>query len=149
MEERGSRIGLDPIDRVFTMENNDDAYYIWRNAGAKQKILIHIDAHHDMWWIADAHSINIANFICAALKDEVVREVFWVAPDPAWETPRSRKPILRHIRKLTENYPGGPHEVHVGSEQISTVVLGKPLRICPLALLPQIDEGVLLDIDVY
>ena len=147
-EDRGSRVGLDPIDRVFVMENHDQAYHIWRDTGLKRRILIHIDAHHDMWWIKEPSALSIANFICPALHEDIVKEIYWVVPDPAWETARSRKPVLRHIRKLAGSYPGGPREIRVGSDQISTVVLGKPLRICPLALLPQIDEPVLLDIDV-
>ena len=147
MDERGSRVGLDPIHRVFMMENHDDAYHIWRDAGVKQRVLIHIDAHHDMWWVTDANSITIANFICPALKDDIVREIFWVVPDLTWKTSRSRRPILRHVRKIAESYPGVRHALEVGTNQISTVVLGKPLRICSLASLPRIDESVLLDID--
>ncbi|MDD5559560.1 tetratricopeptide repeat protein [Candidatus Methylomirabilis sp.] len=46
-----------------------------------------------------------------------------------------------------ESYPGVRHDLQVKTNQISTVVLGKPLTICPLSSLPRIDEGVLLDID--
>jgi hypothetical protein len=147
MDERGSLVGLDPIDRVFMMENHDDAYHIWCKAGVKQRVLIHIDAHHDMWWVTDANSITIANFICPALKDDIVREIFWVVPDLTWKTSRSRRPILHHVRNIAESYPGVRHPLQVGTNQISTVVLGKPLRICTLASLPRIDESVLLDID--
>lgn len=143
----GSRVGLDSFDRVFTMENHDDAYRIWRDAGVKQKILIHIDAHHDMWWVTDGNSITIANFICQALKDDIIREILWVVPDSTWETPQSRRPILRHVRKIFESYPGGRNDLKVETNQISTVVLGKPLTICSLSSMPRIDESVLLDID--
>lgn len=148
MDEQGSRVGLDPIGRVFVMENHDEAYRVWRDAGVQQRILIHIDAHHDMWWIEDSDLISIANFICPALKEDMVREVFWVVPDQTWESARRRKAVLTHIRRITTKYPGGSHPVQVGNNQISTVVLGKPLRICSLGSLPRIDESVLLDIDI-
>lgn len=147
MEERSSRVGLDSFDLVFTMENHDDAYRIWRDAGVKQKILIHIDAHHDMWWVTDGNSITIANFICQALKDDIIREIYWVVPDPTWETSRSRRPVLRHVRGIAKSYPGVRHSIQVDTNQISTVVLGKPIRVCSLASLPRFDEDVLLDID--
>lgn len=147
MEKQGSRVGLEPIDRVFTMEKHDDAYRIWHDAGVKQKILIHIDAHHDMWWVTDGNSITIANFICPALKDDIIREILWVVPDLTWKTSRGRRPILHHVRKIAKSYPGIRHSLQVETNQISTVVLGKPLTICPLSSLPRIDEGVLLDID--
>ena len=64
------------LRQILKMENHDEAYYAWRDAGVKQKVLIHIDAHHDMWFIRKDSHITIANFICKALEDDIVREVF-------------------------------------------------------------------------
>ena len=114
----------------------------------RHKILVHIDAHHDMWWLPDARAVSIADFICQALKDEIVREVLWVVPDPSWRSSTHRKPILQHLRKITEGYPGPTAPVQVDRDQMSTQVLGTTVRACPLASLPQIREPVLLDIDV-
>jgi tetratricopeptide (TPR) repeat protein len=35
------------------MEDHDDAYYAWKQAGITGRVLIHIDAHIDWAWIAD------------------------------------------------------------------------------------------------
>lgn len=148
VQERPSRIDVDPIARVFVMENHDDAYRLWHDAGVKQRVLIHLDAHHDMWWVPDTASTTIANFICPALRDDIVKEVVWVVPDPAWETSRSRRHILRHVRRIIESYPGPSHRFRLGNNQVSTRVLGKSLTVCSLASLPRFDETVLLDIDV-
>jgi len=78
---RETRVGVDPIDHIFLMENHDRAYHLWRGAGLRQRILVHVDAHHDMSWIDDCRSLSIANFICPALKENIVREVCWVVPD--------------------------------------------------------------------
>jgi tetratricopeptide (TPR) repeat protein len=145
---RGSRVGVDSIERVFLMENHDQAYHIWREARVKQKILIHIDAHHDMRWISDLNSITIANFICPALKDEIVREVYWVVPDGTWEDKRSRRALMQQVRMVASKYPGGPNPIAAGNDEISTSVMGRPLRVCSLRSLPGIQEDVLLDIDV-
>lgn len=79
------------------MENHDEAYRVWRDAGVRQKILVHIDAHDDLVWMPDRAAINIANFICPALKENLVREVFWVVPDQTWEDASSRKPLVRRL----------------------------------------------------
>ena len=134
--------------KVFKMENHDEAYYIWKEANVKQRILIHIDAHNDMWWIEKDPMITIANFICPALKEDLVKEMFWVVPDKTWETAKTREKILRHLKEISKSYPGGPHPVKVRKEQISTVVLGKPFTVCSLSSLPRINESVLLDIDI-
>src|SRR5260370_41990787 len=79
---------------VHLMENHDGAYYIWREAGVRRKILVHIDAHHDMWWVKDKNAafVTIANFICPALKKDLVKEVYWVVPDATWDSGRTRRP---------------------------------------------------------
>ncbi len=85
MRHRGWRVGTDPVGRITKVENHDAAYHAWRDAGVRRRILIHIDAHHDMWWVSDPGEITIANFISPALAEDIVREVFWVVPDLCWE----------------------------------------------------------------
>jgi len=143
----GLRVGVDPVDRLSLMENHDHAYHIWREAAVRQRVLVHIDAHHDMWWIKDNAALTIANFICPALREDIVKKVFWVVPDQSWETRGRRQAVIRHLREITKKYPGGRQDIRVGNHQSSTTVLGKPLVACSLHTLPQIDETVLLDID--
>jgi tetratricopeptide (TPR) repeat protein len=139
---------LGPLTRLVVMENHDAAYQVWLESGLRQRVLIHIDAHHDMWWTPDGAPVTIANFICPALKDDLVREVFWVVPDPSWESTRTRRPILRHLRAILKGYPGPSSSVRVTDREMSAVVLGKPLHVLPLRHLPLIQEPALLDIDV-
>jgi hypothetical protein len=133
---------------VCLMENHDQAFYVWRDAGVKQRVLVHIDAHHDMWWIQDQTAISIANFICPALRQDLVREMFWVVPDATFENARTRKPILRHLKKLLKTYPTASRSVIEEEHRITASVLGKTLTVCPLRALPNLRENVLLDIDV-
>ncbi|MDP2996081.1 MAG: tetratricopeptide repeat protein [Bryobacterales bacterium] len=142
-----ARVGVDPIECVHVMENHDQAYCIWRDAGVKDRILVHIDAHHDMWWIDDNRSITIANFICPALKEGIVREVYWVVPDATWEGRAGQRAVLRHLRKILKKYPESSRRPKIGERSITATVLGKPLTVCPLASLPVIAEQVLLDLD--
>src|SRR5439155_17312064 len=68
LQQQACRVGRDPIDLVYLIENHDEAYHIWSEAGLRHRILVHIDAHHDMWWIDDTGSLTIASYICPALK---------------------------------------------------------------------------------
>src|SRR5262249_42375305 len=132
--------------RICLMENHDEAFFIWRDAGVRQRILVHVDAHHDMWWVGDQTAITIANFICPALKQDLVREVFWVAPDETFENAKSRKPVLRHLDGILKAYPSSSLPA-IEDHRITASVLGKKLTICPLRSVPVLNENVLLDID--
>jgi hypothetical protein len=117
---------LEPATGIFVMENHDEAYRVWRDAGVRQKILVHIDAHDDLVWTPDQGPINIANFICPALKEDMVREVFWVVPDQTWEDARSRKHLVRRLRKILAKYPGQPPSLKIGKDLITGAILGRP-----------------------
>ncbi len=147
-EGPASRIGVDPAARVFLIENHDEAYQLWREAGVQRRILIHVDAHHDMWWLRDGARVTIANFISPALREDVVREVYWVVPDQTWGSATNRRHVVSHCRKILNGYPGPRSRVQIGKNHLSTPVLGRPLHICSLSSLPPIAENVLLDIDV-
>jgi tetratricopeptide (TPR) repeat protein len=138
---------LDPHGVIHQMEDHDRAFHLWRDAGVRERILVHIDAHHDMWWVDDAHALSIANFICPALKDRIVREVHWVVPDHSWDTSAGRAVLGRHLRRIGARYPGGLGPIRREHHRIRTTVLGRPLIICSIDSLAVADEPVLLDID--
>jgi tetratricopeptide (TPR) repeat protein len=142
-------VGVEPIDAVHLMENHDRAYHIWREAGVRDRALVHIDAHHDMWWIDDLGTLSIANFVCPALKEGMVGAVYWVVPDATWDG-RARRAALRgHLRRIQERYPGAPARVHWEGRLARTAVMGRPFVICALDSLPpaELVRPVLLDID--
>ena len=136
-------------DRIFKFENHDAAYYLWRDGRVSERILLHIDAHHDMYapWRNDDRYITIANYILPALQENLVREVVWVVPDETWESRAGRNDVHRTIKTLRENGIAGSmfHELQT---HISTTVLDKPLTVCSISQLPTFKEPVLLDIDV-
>src|SRR5579871_2409265 len=83
--------------RIFRIENHDAALPIWKNVAGKERILVHVDAHHDMWWVENDKNITIANFISPAIRDGILSEIYWVVPDRSWETAENRGHILRHL----------------------------------------------------
>ncbi len=148
MKEEGAPPDLDSSNQVVLMENHDEAYQVWRASGLTDRILIHVDAHDDVCWSPDQDSTNIANFICPALKEGIVKEVFWVVPDQTWQTSKTLKPLRGRLKTVMKKYPGASPAIQVQAHQISTAVLGKPFRVCTLGNLPDLGEKVLLDIDV-
>jgi hypothetical protein len=53
---------------IQLMENHDEAYRVWRRAGVRDRVLVHIDAHDDVVWAADEASINIASYNLPGVK---------------------------------------------------------------------------------
>jgi tetratricopeptide (TPR) repeat protein len=137
-----------PLSRIFRIENHDEALPIWRNSGCTGRILIHVDAHHDMWWVAPGQNVTIANFISPALREGILREVYWIVPDRSWESAGNRRHIFRHLRRIQPQFPGPPAPAEITRDHFSTTLLGKPLRICSVEGLPKFEENVLLDLDV-
>lgn len=144
----GSKASANPSRRIFRIENHDEALPLWRDLAGAGRVLVHVDAHHDMWWVRPEQSVTIANFISPALRDGILREIYWVVPDRSWETAGNRRQIFRHLRRIQRQFPGSPAPVEVTREQMSTTLMGKPLRICSVEGLPKFEESVLLDLDV-
>jgi tetratricopeptide (TPR) repeat protein len=136
------------LSRIFRIENHDEALLIWRNSGCAGRILIHVDAHHDMWWVAPGQTVTIANFISPALRDGMLREIYWVIPDRSWESAENRRQILHHLYRIQEDFPDRSESIEIRHDRISTALLGKPLHICSVDGLPKFGEEVLLDLDV-
>jgi tetratricopeptide (TPR) repeat protein len=137
-----------PGGRVVQIEDHDEAYEVWRIAAARDRVLVHVDAHHDMWWCDGRSTPTIANFVCAALKDDLIGEVYWVVPDATWQHRSGRNAVRRHLRSLAAKYPGGRPPLEAAAALTSTRLLGKQLTVCSLGALPRIAAPVLLDIDV-
>ncbi len=137
-----------PLSRIFRFENHDQALSIWRDSGCVNRVLVHVDAHHDMWWVPPSQIPTIANFISPALHDGLIREVYWVVPDRSWESAESRRQILLHLYRIQEQFPGGRQHIEIRRDRISTTLLSKPLHICAVDGLPKFGEDVLLDLDV-
>lgn len=136
-----------PSNAVHCVENHDEAYSLWRERGFRNRVLVHIDAHHDMWWTSESNSLTIANFICPALQERIVRELYWVVPDATWNTKEGRAALRTHVRMIQRGYPENARSLEEEDARIRTTVLGCPFVICSLDSLPELPDHVLLDID--
>lgn len=133
-------------DRVFRIANHDEALHIWREAGVSNQVLVHIDAHHDLWPVGEGE-LTIANFLCPALHEKIVRELYWVVPDGAFATSHARRHVIRHLKKLIRGYKGPAHPIGQAADVMRTEIAGVPLTVCTIASLPALPDPVLLDID--
>jgi len=133
--------------RVIKLENHDEAYRIWRAAGIKDRTLVHLDAHDDLWHIREESELTIASFLSLALKNGIINRIFWVVPDLTWESSKSIRSLVRQLKKIIKSYPGRPSVFTVHPSRISTYLLGRSLEVCTLENLPRLEEPVLLDID--
>src|SRR5207245_167351 len=86
----------------FLLEKHDEAYYIWRDAGVRDATLIHVDAHHDMWPIAEGKHTTVGDYVFRAMKEGIVKEIFWVVPDASFAGDDNRKSLLRNLSTLPE-----------------------------------------------
>ena len=155
-----ARAGLEPIERIHCMEDDDGAYDVWKAVGVSDRILVHFDGHLDFNWITDRSAdelltagsseeldrliaqvsvwnldgrslrtrVNITNFIYPAIKHGIVREFFWVIPDPFWATQPARQAIRQALQRKMRLWPPadfGP--VTVSESGITLTVLRCPL----------------------
>ncbi len=134
--------------KIFCVENHDEALPLWRAWAGTNRIVVHVDAHHDMWWVPPGQPVTIANFISPALQDGILREIYWVVPDRSWDSAENRRKLLHNVRRIQQDVPGGGAPMEIAHDRISTTLAGKPLHICAVAGLPKFTEDVLLDLDV-
>ena len=133
---------------VRVLELHDAALGVWHEAGVEDRILVHLDAHHDMWWIDDERSTTAANFLCPAIARGMFREIYWVVPDGAFHTDTARRALHRQITSMLRLHPTGSRIVNSGTASITAEIQGRPLTICTADTLPKIPDAVVLDIDV-
>ncbi|HUP39582.1 MAG TPA: hypothetical protein VM115_05650 [Vicinamibacterales bacterium] len=133
---------------VHVFEVHDAALDVWRDAAVDDRILVHIDAHHDMWWLDDDRLTTAANFLCPAITRGMFREIHWVVPDGSFSTRTARRTLIRHVQSLLRQYPDGSHIVSTDPASITATIQNRRLTICTLDTLPEMRDDVLLDIDV-
>ncbi len=136
--------GIEPV----LLEHHDGALHVWRRLGIRAHTVVHVDAHHDMWWIDDrSGSVDISNYLCQAIKEGIVRDVIWIVPDGTWATPATRRTLRRVIRAIARGYPRARLVVREEERRVSTTIHGTSLVVCALDALPACSNPVLLDID--
>jgi|Deesub1362A_J573_1020465.scaffolds.fasta_scaffold00537_3 tetratricopeptide (TPR) repeat protein len=172
-KERYPVLGIDSIRRVSVFEKHSDALLHWMQMGIKDAILINIDTHDDIRWIPDekidklaelynkkdwesikrADSLgdrslyNVGNFIYAAARLGIIRELYWIIPFAKFSTPDP----LDGVKRLLRTYSFPEDSVRTFS-LIKGCARGSfydiPVNICGIEHPPEINEPAILSIDV-
>lgn len=125
-----------------TFDLHDQAYYLWRQAGARREVLVHVDAHHDAAHVPSWGAIDIGNYVRAAIRAQMVAEIRWVVPDPMWRDETSRRVLLDELALISDS---GLRNESTGA---ASEIEGVQFWMGPLPGMPAVPAGVLLDIDV-
>lgn len=93
-------------------------------------------------------SIHSGNFIYPALKEGIIREFYWVVPDPFWTDAKARKVLYTELLKMVRSRPSEARMMRATEEEIHLKIFHSPVSVCPVGNLPRFAEPVLLDIDI-
>ena len=134
--------------KISCFTNHKVSYTHWWIAKRSNNLLIHIDAHSDLYRnrnkdLGQLHNGDLGcyNYIWYAIRDGYVDEVYWVIPDSMKELLIEEKAteIISNdlIKKVWKNEEG----LHIQMECI--VITGEPkhipVHICTMEQLPQFD----------
>lgn len=168
--------GIDKGLNVVRIENHSDALLHYLKAGYKNRAVIHIDAHDDSRYIEDGKIeemeklasageyetlkeqsgisyasltpklYNIGNFLYAAYKLGIVKEVYWVMP-----ANEIRLDHPEHVRKYLRRV--GFSEESANSFKVVDGYLrghrnGLPTILCLQSDIPALNEPALISLDI-
>lgn len=174
---QGKSIGEEPISPVI-MEDHSDSFIAWRRAKVKQRTVVHIDGHIDLEWMSDSDlkrifdarteeeikrlqldplhfeerslkPLSIMNYLYPAIREGMVKELYWVLPDALL----SEEPLLKQFKNHLIETLGRVSIEDLESFRVQEGVIkgeiyGVPLTVCKLFDLPSFKGTVILDIDV-
>jgi len=93
-------------------------------------------------------SIDIGNYIYPAVKDGIVKKIYWVIPDVLWNNPYQMKKIKSGFAAIKQLDPKGYGTLNRNGVYLTAEIYGAKLICCRLSDLPNFKEDILLDIDV-
>ena len=91
---------------------------------------------------------HIGNYIYPAIKENIVREFFWVVPDSLFRSRRKLMGLKREIDEIIKLNPEEKGRLLWQGDYLVSNICNIQLTICRLKDLPRFEEDVLLDIDV-
>lgn len=175
---RGARVGIDPVPAVHLFENHSEALIVWRRAGVRDRILVHLDGHAALDWLPDRTIARLAaadfeelpslelhpyaidgktlerfgnsNFVYPAARLGLVREFVWVVPDGTLRDPQAAAELVSRVilGNMQMIALDEAQTLHLEGRTIHGTLLGLPVTICELNDLEAFDEPVLLDVDL-
>lgn len=130
--------GLPEAQLVSSHEHALDSW--WPNTPTRGATVVHLDAHHDLWAVADPYRPTCSDFLRWACETGTVGRVIWVVPNDLWP-----EVALADLMELDESIfeSGGGFEAQIGSVPVTAVPLSKlppamgPVAAVTLSLSPE------------
>lgn len=163
---------------IHVHEKHSSALVAWRQDGVSDRIVVHLDAHADFDWLPDETVARMAatlpaelgslesdpfrpdpnpltrfgtgNFLYAAARLGILRELVWVVPDGTFDEAGARRRLVDDVLvgRMQMVSEEEARSFRAEGNRLRGTLLGVPVTICTLADLPEIAEPVLLDIDL-
>lgn len=70
---------------TYTINGHQEAYHLWLELGIKNRTLVHVDAHHDLWDDTEkredgTYNPHCGNYLLPSIKKKMVNNVWWINP---------------------------------------------------------------------
>lgn len=127
---------------IQTIENNDEAYILWKDNNIKNATILHIDAHLD--YRNDRAGVHIGNYVRQAIQDHIIKTIYWIVPGNNKQFISQRSGIEKQLRSA-----GITGKILQTKSGLTTRIDHTLLIVCPFELLPKtIPKPYVIDIDL-
>jgi tetratricopeptide (TPR) repeat protein len=166
-------LGQDRLRNIAIVEDHSEVLIQWVKKGIRNITLINIDTHDDIQRIppekigqlkelyhqkdisalrktnslSDKGLYDIGNFIYAAGKLGIIKDIYWIIPFSYFSHPDVDKSLKKFLKSYS--FPDGVIKTFkVENGCFRGEIDGIPFNICGIEELPTIDHPVLLSIDI-
>lgn len=163
--------GVDPIDNILILEEQDEALVKWAQLGVKRAVLVHIDPHDSLIPVSSDRIEELrtltegkrweelraqrgvlfdkSNYIYAAVKLGMIRKIYWIIPYGFFmDIPLAGEKIKRFLKETTTEF--NHDEINAMKMEAGCLtgrLSGTDTHICSPRTLPVIEVPVVLSID--
>jgi tetratricopeptide (TPR) repeat protein len=164
-------LGKEPIEDIALIEDHNEALLHWAKMGIRDAVLINIDTHDDIKriqpvklkklhtifskknWVAmrnsdppDNNLISAGNFIFAAAKLGMIKEVYWIIPFKYFSYPDADERLRIFLKSIS--FPDDDVKTFsINNGCFSGQTSRVPLSLCSIDSLPNLDKPVILSVD--
>lgn len=107
--------------------------------------------NHQTWNFSNRQGqqlIHSGNYLFAAIQEKIVREFYWIVPDPYWDRPANRRALISWIKRLFAYHPQFAATYQERSDGLRFSIDHCQICVQPLCCLKDIRTPVLLNIDI-
>lgn len=169
-------LGMDTVEDIILIEDHSEALLKWAQEGLRDAVVVHVDAHDDLGYIPDdkidkirslikakrwkeleksrdignRSLFKLNNFLYAAVKLRIVKEIYWVLPYRFFDDiPLAEEKVKVFLKNTGSKFPEDDiNMMRMKAGCLTGMLSGVNISICSPFTLPKIIEPVILDIDI-